>query len=157
MSQNQTGEFTQPLFWVVSIPLLASWMISTTIIPFLLNGFLPKGIREERRKHLKGNAKPHLPVFTTEIVLPRGSSIEHSSEVARDFDRFLATERGADKGDVVSWGPSSEEESHDFGSMFPRNRPDRNTSLSSSTTIEVDTPGRNNEGCKRHRTGWQNR
>jgi len=83
MSQNQTGEFTQPLFWVVSIPLLASWMISTTIIPFLLNGFLPKGIREERRKYLKGNAKPHLPVFTTEIVLPRGSSIEHSSEVAK--------------------------------------------------------------------------
>lgn len=50
MAQNPAGEYTRPLFFVVTIALLLAWVFTITLIPFLAVRFLPAGRKKKLEK-----------------------------------------------------------------------------------------------------------
>lgn len=50
LAQNNAGEYTRPLFYVVTITLLLSWAFTITLIPLLAAKLLPKYVAKRQKK-----------------------------------------------------------------------------------------------------------
>ena len=88
LAKSSTGEYTAPLFKVVTITLLSSWLLSLTMIPMLCYFFLKVEVREEsfssrfyrgyRRALLAGLRRPLLSLAVVAaifLVVMRGFAL----------------------------------------------------------------------------------
>jgi multidrug efflux pump subunit AcrB len=133
LAESTTGEYTAPLFKVVTITLLSSWVLALTMTPLLCVTFLRVTAEPEAssynsrfyrlyRRFLLGILRQpvitlgvtglilmaallgmnRLPVvffptsdkaiFTAELELPIGTSVERSEEMVTEIERFIADE-----------------------------------------------------------------
>ncbi len=159
LAESTTGQYTAPLFKVVTITLLSSWILTLTLTPLLCARFLRRGTRAEPLGQGFGKAEvdaflrmsqtsagefyegrfhrayralllaglrhrvaalavlavlfgaavlaarfvptvffppSDLAIFTAEYELPAGSSVERTTMVVEEVDRFIARELRAD-------------------------------------------------------------
>ena len=155
LAESTTGQYTAPLFKVVTITLLSSWVLTLTLTPLLCVRFLRRGTREEPLGEGLGSREvdaflrmsqtsagefyegrfyrayralllaglrhravsvvlaavlfgaailaarsvpsvffppSDLAIFTAEYELPAGASIERTTAVVEEIDRFIARE-----------------------------------------------------------------
>ncbi|MBN2656352.1 MAG: efflux RND transporter permease subunit [Spirochaetales bacterium] len=57
LAQNNAGEYTRPLFYVVTITLLLSWILTITFIPLLSAKLLPSYVERRKKKARESGKK----------------------------------------------------------------------------------------------------
>lgn len=143
LAQNNAGEYTRPIVYVVTIALLLAWLLTLTLIPLLAVKLLPGYVaRRKQRATERGDTTSTIespfhrvygrmlawmlkyrvatlailsgilvaslalftrvpvsffpdtnyPIYTMEIALPRGTTIQETARVAEDVELFLATD-----------------------------------------------------------------
>jgi len=75
LAESTTGEYTAPIFEVVTITLLASWLFSLTMIPLLCVMFLKVKIKPQQQGGLMQRIETHYSSWLVKLLHYRFSSV----------------------------------------------------------------------------------